>query len=90
MQGDSDEEVNIFGGDSTGHRERKIVYINTCLVLKAYRDGAATFLTTVLKPVIRSTSVTQRRDVIIIINSDEGQRSPWWRCDQRFYQFYTM
>jgi hypothetical protein len=74
MQGDLDGEVNIFGREGTGHRKLKNVYINTCPIFKAYRDGAATFLTTVLKPVIRSSSVTQRRDIIIIINSDEGQK----------------
>jgi hypothetical protein len=63
--------------------------MNTCPILNAYQDGAAklpvTSVTTLLRPAIGSTSVTQWWDIIIviiiiiiIINSDEGQKSPCW------------
>ena len=39
IQGDS-REVNILGGDSIGHCERKKAHMNTCLIVNGYRDRA--------------------------------------------------
>ena len=37
IQGDSGGKVNIFGGDSIGHCERKkMVYVDICLILNGY------------------------------------------------------
>ena len=39
IQGDSGRKVNIFGGDSIGHCEKK-VHRNVCLILSVSRDRA--------------------------------------------------
>jgi hypothetical protein len=37
IQGDSGGKVNILGGDSIGHCEKK-VYVKICVILNCYRD----------------------------------------------------
>jgi hypothetical protein len=39
IQSDPRGKINIFGGDSSGHFEKK-VHINMCLILNGYRDRA--------------------------------------------------
>lgn len=38
IQGDSGKRISILGGD-IGHSEKE-VYMNMCLILNVYRDGA--------------------------------------------------
>ena len=40
IQGDSGGKVNIFGGDSIGHCEKRKVCTNMCLIVNGYRDTA--------------------------------------------------
>jgi hypothetical protein len=40
IQGDSGGNVNIFGGDSIDHCQKKI-HKNMCLIVSGYRDTAA-------------------------------------------------
>jgi len=35
IQGDSGEKGNIFGSDSIGYREKKRLYMNTCLIVNS-------------------------------------------------------
>ena len=37
IQGDSGGTINILGGESMGHYEKK-VHMNLCLILNSYRD----------------------------------------------------